>query len=115
MDKRLTMRARTLRKNMTEAEKLLWSHLRAQQIDNAKFVRQFPIGNAVADFACRGAKLVIELDGGQHADCAADERRTAMINAYGYHVIRFWNNDVLNNIEGVIETIKSELRTIKGK
>ncbi len=98
---------------MTDAEKILWKHLRARQLDNIKFVRQFPIGNAVADFSSRSAKLVIELDGSQHADNAADIKRTAMINVHGYHVIRFGNNDVLNNIEGVIETIQAELRNIR--
>ncbi len=113
MDKRLTSTGRVLRKNMTEAEKVLWKHLRARQLEDSKFVRQFLIGNAVADFACRSTKLVIELDGGQHADNTADMQRTAIINAHGYHVIRFWNNDVLDNIEGVIETIRAELRNIR--
>jgi BirA family biotin operon repressor/biotin-[acetyl-CoA-carboxylase] ligase len=115
MEKRLTATARKLRQNMTEAEKLLWSRLRARQLGNAKFVRQFPIGNAIADFACRSARLIIELDGGQHADNDTDKMRTKLIKAHGYQVIRFWNNDVLENIEGVLETILQELKNAQNR
>lgn len=108
-EKKLTKTARKLRSNMTDAEKRLWSRLRGRQLENTKFVRQFPIGRAVADFACRSAKLVIELDGGQHADNTADEARTKMIEAHGYTVIRFWNNDVLSNTDGVLEEIRQQL------
>jgi very-short-patch-repair endonuclease len=81
-EKQLTSVARKLRRAQTDAESLLWSHLRAGQIGGRKFVRQFPIGNAVADFACRSARLAIELDGGQHADAAkADATRTRQIEA----------------------------------
>ncbi len=105
-EKRLTATARRLRRSATQPEALLWSRLRGHQLEGRKFVRQLPIGNAVADFACRSAKLVIELDGGQHATAeAADAARTRMIEAHGYKVIRFWNNDVIDNIEGVLETI----------
>jgi very-short-patch-repair endonuclease len=99
--KRLTPVARMLRREPTEAEKRLWSRLRGKQL-GVQFTRQFPIGPFVADFACRQTKLVIEVDGGQHAENMADVVRTRAIEAYGYTVIRFWNNDVLNNTEGVL-------------
>ncbi len=95
---------------MTDAEKLLWSRLRGQQLAGRKFVSQFPIGNAVADFACRSAKLVIELDGGQHGSAIElDAMRTRTIEAHGYAVIRFWNNDVMENIDGVLQSILQHL------
>lgn len=107
MEKRLTPVARQLRAASTDAEKLLWSKLRSRQFE-VKFVRQFPIGPFVADFACRSAHLVIELDGGQH-NREIDANRTALIEAHGYRVIRFWNNDVIENLEGVCEAIVNEL------
>lgn len=106
-EKRLTPTARKLRRAMTDAETLLWSHLRGSQL-GAKFVRQFPIGNAIADFASRSAKLVIELDGGQH-DGTVDTARTLMIEAHGYTVIRFWNHEVLGNVDGVLTEIGRNL------
>lgn len=109
VEKRLTGTARKLRGDPTEAEKALWTRLRAGQIAGFKFVRQFPIGAHVADFACRRARLVIELDGGQHAIGDSDAARTALIEAHGYRVIRFWNHDVLANIDGVLESIRAEL------
>ena len=108
-EKRLTHVARKLRRDMTNAERLLWSHLRGQQL-GAKFVRQFPIGDAVVDFACRSARLVIELDGGQHGNAAeADAERSRMIEGHGYTVIRFWNNEVTENLNGVLESILHHL------
>jgi len=106
--KKLTPVARKLRRNSTDAEDRLWSNLRARQLENAKFVRQFPIGPHVADFACRDAHLAIELDGGQHG-AAADAPRTQTIDAFGYRIIRFWNHDVLQNTDGVLEAIRQEL------
>jgi very-short-patch-repair endonuclease len=106
---RLTRIARTLRRNRTEAEERLWQCIRNRQIEGAKFVFQHPIGPHVADFACRSLRLVIELDGGQHADNPADIERTKLIEAHGYRVIRFWNNDVLGNTDGVLETIRQEI------
>lgn len=103
------MRARSLRSNSTDAEQKLWSLLRGRQIGGYKFVRQFLIGPYFADFACREAALVIELDGGQHADSKSDEVRTAFLNAEGYSVLRFWNDDTLNAIEGVFDSIVSTL------
>jgi len=108
-EKRLIPIARKLRFNQTEAENRLWSHLRSRQVEDAKFVRQFPIGAHVADFACRSLMLVVELDGGQHAENPADEARTRAIEGQGYRVIRFWNNDVLSNTEGVLTVIANEV------
>jgi len=107
-EKRLTQVARKLRRAMTDAEKRLWYFLRGRRLEGAKFVSQFPIGPYIADFACRDAHLAIELDGGQHSE-AVDAPRTAVIEAFGYRVIRFWNNDVLENTEGVLEAIRQEL------
>ena len=106
--KRLTPVARKLRANQTDAEERLWLHLRGRRLEGQKFVRQFQIDHYVADFACRTARLAIELDGGQH-DAARDTARTAIIDTYGYRVLRFWNNDVLANTEGVLEAIRQEL------
>ena len=106
--KRLTPVARNLRRRSTDAENRLWYHLRARRFEGTKFVRQFPIGPHVTDFACRDLHLAIELDGGQHS-VEADAPRTAVIEAFGYRIIRFWNNDVLENAEGVLEAIRQEL------
>ena len=106
--KKLTPVARKLRRNRTEAEKRLWWHLRSRQIEGAKFIQQFAIGPHIADFACRDAHLAIELDGGQHTP-EADAPRTEVIHAFGYRIIRFWNHDVLENTEGVLEAIRQEV------
>ncbi len=106
--KRLTPIARNLRRRSTVAENRLWYYLRARQLEGAKFTRQFPIGPHIADFACRDAHLVVELDGGQHTP-ETDAPRTEAIEAFGYRIIRFWNNDVLANTEGVLEVIRHEL------
>ncbi|MCW5722277.1 MAG: endonuclease domain-containing protein [Devosia sp.] len=102
-------RARALRSNSTDAENRLWQKLRARQMDGHKFVRQMAIGPYFADFACRERALIIELDGGQHANLAHDEIRTAYLNDQGYSVLRFWNNEVLDNIDGVQVAIVSTL------
>ena len=107
-NKRLTRLSRTLRRRSTDAENRLWHHLRGRRFEGVKFVRQVPIGAHIADFVCRSARLVIELDGGQHST-EADAPRTANIEAFGYRVLRFWNNDVLENTEGVLEVIRREL------
>lgn len=109
VEKRLTGVARKLRRDMTDAERRLWSHLRASQLCGAKFTRQFPIGDHVVDFACRSLRLAIECDGGQHAGSPTDEARTRSIEAHGYRVVRFWNNDVLANTEGVLIRIAEEI------
>lgn len=107
--KRLTQISRNLRNEPTDAEKRLWSHLRASQLCGAKFTRQHQIGDFIADFACRSLRLAIELDGGQHSDSAIDANRTRIIEAHGYRVIRFWNNDVLGNIDGALQVIAEEI------
>jgi very-short-patch-repair endonuclease len=100
--------AKALRRNQTEAEAKLWSRLRNRQLENRKFRRQFSIGTYVADFVCIEAKLVVELDGGQHADAATyDMRRTQELEASGFFVLGFWNGDVLRDIEAVVATIHS--------
>jgi len=96
-------RARQLRKNPTEAERKLWSLLRQKQFDGNRFRRQAPIGPYIADFFCPAAKLIIELDGGQHAEqSAADQVRTNWLEARGYRVLRFWNNEILTNPAGAL-------------
>jgi crossover junction endodeoxyribonuclease RuvC len=101
--------ARQLRRNQTDCEALLWKQLRAGQLDGAKFRRQEPILGFVADFISHEHRLIIELDGGQHADSAADERRTKLLTQAGFRILRFWNNDVIDNIEGVLATIDAAL------
>ena len=94
--------ARSLRREMTEAEKLLWRHLRLKQFAGHKFRRQHPIGNYIVDFVCLEAALILEVDGGQHADHSdRDAIRTQWLETKDFRVMRFWNNEVLNNIEGV--------------
>jgi very-short-patch-repair endonuclease len=104
-----TERARALRRRSTRAELVLWRHLRDRQLDGFKFVRQEPIGPYFADFVCRDLRLIIEVDGGQHADSAIDGKRDSLLRKLGYRTIRVWNNEVLGNIEGVLEMLKSEL------
>ena len=102
--------ARRLRVNQTDAEAVLWHRLRNRQIDGHKFVRQQPIIGYVCDFVCREKSLVIEVDGGQHNESADDVVRDRRLADKGYKVLRFWNNDVLANIDGVLSTIQSEIR-----
>ncbi len=103
-------RARTLRREATEAERILWRAISARKIGGVRFNRQVVIGSFICDFASRGAKLVIEVDGGQHGwRTEEDARRTALIESHGYTVIRFWNNDVIHRIEGVILEIERAL------
>ena len=106
-EKRLTGTARKLRREMTDAELVLWSHLRGEQM-GARFTRQFPVGGYVVDFACRSLRLAIECDGGQHS-VEADAERNARIEAHGYRIIRFWNHDVLQSTAGVLEAIAREI------
>ena len=101
--------ARRLRANQTDAETALWNRMRNRQIDGHKFVRQQPIVGYVCDFVCRERRLVVEADGGQHSEFAADGIRDRRLRDEGYTVLRFWNNDVLGNIEGVLTTIQTEL------
>jgi very-short-patch-repair endonuclease len=100
-------RAAQLRTNATEAERLLWRHLRLKRISGVRFRRQFPLGVYIVDFVCLPARLVIEVDGGQHdLERARDERRTAWLNSQRFDVVRFWNNEVTGNLEGVVATIE---------
>jgi very-short-patch-repair endonuclease len=102
--------ARLLRINMTDAERKLWSLVRRKQLQGFRFRRQVPLGRYVADFACMSARLVIELDGGQHADRSEyDQHRTAWLNGNGFRVLRFWNDEVFTNADGVLETIRLAL------
>jgi very-short-patch-repair endonuclease len=101
-------RARALRAARTEVEGRLWQRLRNRQLNAAKFWRQHLIGGFIVDFFCLDARLVIELDGSQHGEepeRQADERRTEYLASQGYRVLRFWNEEVLDNIDGVLETI----------
>ena len=108
---RPTKRAQRLRNGATDSERRLWQQLRNRQLEGFKFSRQMPVGKFVCDFMCRERRLVIELDGGQHAESARDDERTAFLEAAGYQVIRFWNNDVLENMEGVLRVIVQVLKS----
>lgn len=106
--------ARKLRRNETEAEKLRWKNLRGRRLDGYKFKRQVAIGGYIADFAALEPRLIIELDGGQHAQrIAEDQMRTAELERFGFRVVRFWNHDVLTNIDGVLEAVLQELRLVR--
>ena len=106
------IRAGELRRDQTEPEKRLWSRLRNSRLNGFKFRRQFPVGQFVADFACPRSKLIVELDGAQHIEAIAkDKRRTRLLAEHGYSVIRFWNGEVLENLEGVLEKILQELES----
>jgi len=105
-------RARSLRANSTDAERIIWSALRAHRMNGASFRRQTPIGPYVVDFVCHAAKLVIELDGGQHFESKQEERdarRDAYLAAKKFCVLRFNNHDVMSNRQGVLETIAAAL------
>ncbi len=105
--------ARKLRKNMTDCELKLWYHLRGRKLFDVKFKRQVPIGNYIVDFFCMEKKLIIELDGGQHNEeenIIKDGKRTKFFEEKGYKVLRFWNNDVNENIVGVLEVIRQNLQ-----
>ena len=108
--RRPTRRAQQLRNNATPAERLLWRHLSRRQFEGWKFSRQMPVGPFICDFLCRELKLVVELDGGQHCDNRTDAGRTAFLQREGFKVVRYWNNDVRDNLAGVLE----DLRTVIG-
>ncbi len=110
MEQIMQARARMLRKNSTDAENKLWYFLRNRNFNKLKFRRQYVIGQYIVDFICIRRKLIIELDGGQHAQNSCyDERRTAFLESKGYTVLRFWNNEVFIEIEGVLSTILDKL------
>ena len=102
--------ARHLRKRLTDVESTLWYHLRGRRFEGIKFRRQYPVGRYIVDFICVGKQLIIELDGGQHAlNPQSDHIRDAWLTAQGYRILRFWNNDVIENLDGVLITIQSAL------
>ena len=105
-----TARSRALRRHSTEAEKRLWNQLRSRLLEGYKFVRQEPIGSYTVDFLCRERRLVVELDGGQHSENPHDRQRDAWFASRNYRVLRFWNNDVMHNMNGVLERIVVKLR-----
>jgi len=102
-DQRPTARARHLRNNSTERERRLWQALRSRQLLDVRFNRQFPVGPYICDFVSREYRLVIEIDGATHAQSEDhDRRRTAFLKSQGWRVVRFWNGDVMNNLDGVV-------------
>lgn len=101
-----TINARRMRKNLTDAEKKLWRYLRLRNIGGNKFRRQQSIGKCIVDFVCLEKKLIVEVDGGQHSENVAyDSERTTWLESEGYRVLRFWNNEVLEDVEAVLEVI----------
>ena len=107
---RFTSRAKALRCNLIDAETLLWSRIKRKQL-GVKFRRQYPVYGYIVDFACLERNLIIEVDGGQHQDSKWDVSRTKTLQDSGYKVLRFWNTEVLKNIEGVLERIRQELQS----
>ena len=101
--------AKSLRREMTPQEKLLWRHLRDRRLGGFKFRDQQPLGLFIADFVCQQEKLIVEADGSQHADSTHDARRDAFLKSLGYRVIRFWNNEITRDLTGVLETILAAL------
>lgn len=108
MKRNLTSVAKSLRKRMTDAEAKLWLHLRRKQSE-AKFRRQCPIGKYIVDFVSFDANVIVEVDGGQHAQSESDKLRDKWLMSQGFKVLRFWDNDVLKKIEAVIEAIRHEI------
>ncbi|MBZ9764110.1 endonuclease domain-containing protein [Mesorhizobium sp. CA8] len=102
--------ARSMRREPTQAEDRLWHELRGRRLDNIKFRRQVPIGRFVADFVCAEARLIVEIDGSQHAESCRDQERDAELKARGFRVLRFWNDDVLKDMNGVCDTIIAYVR-----
>ena len=100
---------RRLRGRQTDAERKLWFAVRDRRLSGFKFVRQEAVGPFIVDFVCRDKRLVVEVDGGQHADSAEDAARDAFLAGEGYRVMRFWNNDVLSNRDGVLTVILEAL------
>src|ERR1700730_12194367 len=106
-------RARTLRQNMTQAERRVWQILRSHRMTGYQFRRQVPIGRYIADFVCHEARLIVEIDGGQHDRSSPREaERNGFLENEGYRILRFWNNEILENLDGVHETIADELGRI---
>ena len=111
MDERNIL-ARELRKNSTIQERRLWNLLKNRQFHNLKFKRQQPMGNYIVDFICKEAKIIVEIDGGQHNEpnnIIADRERTKYLEQLGYKVVRFWNNEVYENFDGVMRRLELEI------
>ena len=107
MSSKITNVAKTLRKNTTRSERLLWKNLRAKQMQGIKFRRQEPIGHYVVDFVCFEKQVMVEVDGSQHmAEAARDKERERWLEEQGFRILRFWNNEVLRNLQGVLEIIR---------
>ena len=104
--------AKRLRSNMTDAEQILWRQLRAHRLNGEKFRRQQPMGSYVLDFVHFGARVVVEADGGQHNESTEDAQRDAWLQQQGFQVLRFWNNEILCNIEGVMTVIFNALASV---
>jgi very-short-patch-repair endonuclease len=110
MNRRNVQSARRLRHNQTDAERLLWFCLRDRRLTGWRFKRQVPIDHFIVDFFCADAKVILEIDGGQHDEQRTrDADRTAVLESMGYLVLRFWNNDVVRNMDGVLEEILSAI------
>lgn len=106
----IRVKARQLRRNQTDAEQAIWARLRDRQLCGAKFRRQHPIGPFIADYCCPQSKVIVELDGGQHAvQVAADQKRSRFLEEQGYEMLRFWNHDVLKDTVAVLERIAEAL------
>ena len=106
----LTSRSRALRQNSTDAERKLWKVLRSRQLNGFKFRKQVEIDGYIVDFLCAERRVIVEVDGGQHTP-ERDARRTAYLESQGFRVIRFWNNDVLQNLDGVWTILETALET----
>jgi very-short-patch-repair endonuclease len=109
------LRARQLRNDATDCERILWRYLRMRQLAGFRFRRQVPIGQYIADFGCIEARLIVEVDGGQHQGSGHDETRDALLSEKGFKVLRFWNNQVLQETEAVLEGILGALGSSSGK
>src|SRR3984957_7545900 len=107
-------RARTMRRAPTDAELRLWRRLRDRRLNGVKFRRQVPLGPYIVDFLCVGAKLIVEADGSQHAESFRDNIRDTYLESQGWKVLRFWNKEMLQNREGVLETILAHARPSSG-
>jgi len=109
MPMNLTTVAKKLRENSSDVERLLWRHLKAKQLHGLKFRRQEQVGGYIVDFICYEKRIIIEADGGQHAlETEKDEVRTQWLRSQGFSVFRFWNNEVLTNLDGVLEAISTQ-------
>ena len=103
--------AKALRVNQTDAELKIWQALRAGRLMSYKFKRQVPISDCIVDFVCFEQKMIVEIDGGQHLESSEDELRDAKLTKMGFKVLRFWNNDVMQNLDGILMTILQHLQT----